>query len=118
MGQLIDGNPVAKALEDEVAAALARLGIAPGLVAVRVRRDPATEIYVRNKARNARELGLRGDELILPESTSEAELLAEVDRLNRDEDVDGILVQLPLPKHIDATKVIDAIDPSKDVDGF
>src|SRR5256714_353949 len=118
MAQLIDGKAVAKTIEAEVAAAIARLGIAPGLVAVRVGNDAASEIYVRNKARKARELGLRGDELILPESTSEAELLAEVDRLNRDDDVDGILVQLPLPKHIDATKVIDAIDPSKDVDGF
>ena len=116
--QLIDGKAVAKSIEEEVAAAIARLGFAPGLVAVRVGNDPASEVYVRNKARKARELGLRGDELILPDSTTEAELLAHVDRLNRDDDVDGILVQLPLPKQIDATKVIDAIDPSKDVDGF
>ena len=116
--QLIDGKAVAKSIEEEVAAAIARLGFAPGLVAVRVGNDPASEVYVRNKARKARELGLRGDELILPDSTTEAELLAHVDRLNRDDDVDGILVQLPLPKQIDATRVIDAIDPSKDVDGF
>ena len=116
--QLIDGKAVAKSIEEEVAAAIARLGFAPGLVAVRVGNDPASEVYVRNKARKARELGLHGDELILPDSTTEAELLAHVDRLNRDDDVDGILVQLPLPKQIDATRVIDAIDPSKDVDGF
>ena len=116
--QLIDGKAVAKSIEEEVAAAIARLGFAPGLVAVRVGNDPASEVYVRNKARKARELGLRGDELILPDSTTEAELLAHVDRLNRDDDVDGILVQLPLPKQIDATRVIDAIAPSKDVDGF
>jgi methylenetetrahydrofolate dehydrogenase (NADP+)/methenyltetrahydrofolate cyclohydrolase len=116
--KLIDGKAVAKTIEAEVSEAIARLGIAPGLVAVRVGNDPASEIYVRNKARKARELGLRGDELILPESTSEAELLAEIDRLNRDNDVDGILVQLPLPKQIEARKVIDAIDPAKDVDGF
>jgi len=116
--QLIDGKAVAKSIEEEVAAAIARLGFAPGLVAVRVGNDPASEVYVRNKARKARELGLRGDELILPDSTTEAELLAHVDRLNRDDDVDGILVQLPLTKQIDATRVIDAIDPSKDVDGF
>ena len=116
--QLIDGKAVAKSIEEEVAAAIARLGFAPGLVAVRVGNDPASEVYVRNKARKARELGLHGDELILPDSTTEAELLAHVDRLNRDDDVDGILVQLPLTKQIDATKVIDAIDPSKDVDGF
>src|SRR5947199_7846499 len=116
--RLIDGKAVAGTVEAEVVEAIARLGFAPGLVAVRVGNDPASEVYVRNKARKARELGLRGDELILPESTSETELLAEVDRLNRDEEVDGILVQLPLPKQIDASKVIDAIDPSKDVDGF
>src|SRR2546423_579827 len=92
MAQLIDGKAIAKTIEAEVAAAIARLGIAPGLVAVRVGNDAASEIYVRNKARKARELGLHGDELILPESTSEAELLAEVDRLNRDDDVADILV--------------------------
>lgn len=102
----------------EVAADIARLGFAPGLVAVRVGNDPASEIYVRNKAKKARELGLAGTELILPESTSEAELLAEVARLNEDERVDGILVQLPLPKQIDPRRVIDAIHPAKDVDGF
>ena len=116
--QLIDGKAIAKTIEEEVLAAIARLGFAPGLVAVRVGNDPASEVYVRNKAKKARELGLEGNELILPESTTEAELLAEVDRLNRDDAVDGILVQLPLPKHIDSMKVIDAIDPTKDVDGF
>jgi methylenetetrahydrofolate dehydrogenase (NADP+)/methenyltetrahydrofolate cyclohydrolase len=116
--QLIDGKQVAKTIEAEVVAAIRALGIAPGLVAVRVGNDPASEVYVRSKAKKAREFGLRGDELILPESTSEAELLAHVDRLNHDDAVDGILVQLPLPPQIDAKKVIDAIDPSKDVDGF
>jgi len=115
---LIDGKAVAKVTEEEVRAAIARLGFAPGLVAVRVGNDPASEIYVRNKAKKAQELGLRGTELIFDESMSEAALLAEVERLNRDDDVDGILVQLPLPKQIDARKVIDAIDPAKDVDGF
>jgi len=95
------------------------LGYAIGRLWVEsLRIDPASEIYVRSKAKKARELGLRGDELILPESTSEAELLAEVDRLNRDDTIDGILVQLPLPKQIEPRKVIDAIDPAKDVDGF
>jgi methylenetetrahydrofolate dehydrogenase (NADP+) / methenyltetrahydrofolate cyclohydrolase len=115
---LIDGKAVAKVTEDEVRAAIARLGFAPGLVAVRVGNDPASEIYVRNKAKKAQELGLRGTERIFDASMSEAELLAEVDRLNRDDEVDGILVQLPLPKQIDPRKVIDAIDPAKDVDGF
>jgi methylenetetrahydrofolate dehydrogenase (NADP+)/methenyltetrahydrofolate cyclohydrolase len=116
--RLIDGKAVAKTIEIEVVEAIARLGFAPGLVAVRVGNDPASEVYVRSKAKKARELGLRGDELILPESTTERELLEHVERLNRDDDIDGILVQLPLPKQIEAQKVIDAIDPAKDVDGF
>jgi methylenetetrahydrofolate dehydrogenase (NADP+) / methenyltetrahydrofolate cyclohydrolase len=116
--QLIDGKAVAKVLEAEVAAAISRLGFRPGLVAVRVGNDPASEVYVRNKARKARELGLEGTELVFSDNMSEAELLAEVARLNADDAVDGILVQLPLPKQIDSKKVIDAIDPAKDVDGF
>ena len=115
---LIDGKQVARQVETDVVAAIARLGITPVLVVLRVGNDPASEIYVRNKARKAEELGLRGDERIFPETLSEADLLAEIGRLNQDETVDGILVQLPLPKHIDPNKVIDAIDPAKDVDGF
>jgi methylenetetrahydrofolate dehydrogenase (NADP+)/methenyltetrahydrofolate cyclohydrolase len=116
--RLIDGKAVAQQIEHEVVEAIARTGLRPGLVAVRVGNDPASEIYVRNKAKKARELGLEGTELVFPETMSEADLLAEVDRLNRDQAIDGILVQLPLPKHIDARKVIDAISPAKDVDGF
>ena len=116
--RIIDGKAIAQEVESEVAAAIARLGIRPGLVAVRVGNDPASEIYVRNKAKKARELGLEGTELIFPDTMSESDLLAEVDRLNRDDTVDGILVQLPLPKQIDSKKVIDAISPAKDVDGF
>ena len=116
--RLIDGKAVARQIEQEVTAGISRLGFRPGLVAVRVGNDPASEIYVRNKAKKARELGLDGSELVFPETMSEAALLAEVDRLNRDDAVDGILVQLPLPKQIDSRKVIDAISPSKDVDGF
>jgi methylenetetrahydrofolate dehydrogenase (NADP+) / methenyltetrahydrofolate cyclohydrolase len=116
--RLIDGKAVAARIESEVRAQIARLGVSPGLVAVRVGNDPASEIYVRSKARKAQELGLRGDERIFPESMTEAELLAEVARLNADDAVDGILVQLPLPRQIDPRKVIDAIDPAKDVDGF
>jgi methylenetetrahydrofolate dehydrogenase (NADP+)/methenyltetrahydrofolate cyclohydrolase len=115
---LIDGKAIAREIEREVTAAIARHGFAPGLVAVRVGNDPASEIYVRSKAKKAQELGLRGSERVFAESMSEAELLAEVDRLNRDDEVDGILVQLPLPKQIDPQKVIDAIAPEKDVDGF
>ncbi len=116
--RLIDGKAVAQQIEQEVVEGISRLGFKPGLVAVRVGTDPASEIYVRNKAKKARELGLEGNELVFPETMSEAELLAEVDRLNRDDTVDGILVQLPLPKQIDPKKVIDAISPAKDVDGF
>jgi len=116
--QLIDGKAVAKTIEAEVAQEIARLGFSPGLVAVRVGNDPASEVYVRSKAKKARELGLHGDELILPKSTSEADLLAHIGHLNGDDAVDGILVQLPLPGQIDPRKVIDAIDPAKDVDGF
>jgi methylenetetrahydrofolate dehydrogenase (NADP+) / methenyltetrahydrofolate cyclohydrolase len=116
--QIIDGKAVAAAVEQEVAAAIAGLAWRPGLVAVRVGNDPASEIYVRNKAKKARELGLEGTELVFPDIMSEGELLAEVERLNADDSVDGILVQLPLPRQIDARKVIDAISPAKDVDGF
>jgi methylenetetrahydrofolate dehydrogenase (NADP+)/methenyltetrahydrofolate cyclohydrolase len=115
---LIDGKLIAQTIEAEVTAAIARLGFAPGLVAVRVGNDPASEIYVRSKARKALELGLRGTELIFPDSMPEADLLAEIRRLNEDDAIDGILVQLPLPKQIEARKVIDTIDPAKDVDGF
>jgi methylenetetrahydrofolate dehydrogenase (NADP+)/methenyltetrahydrofolate cyclohydrolase len=116
--RIIDGKAVAREIEAEVAGAIARLDFRPGLVAVRVGNDPASEVYVRNKAKKARELGIEGTELVFPDTMSEAELLAEVDRLNGDDSVDGILVQLPLPRQIDAKKVIDAIDPAKDVDGF
>ena len=116
--RLIDGKAIAQQTEAEVAEAIERLGFAPGLVAVRVGNDPASEIYVRNKAKKARELGLKGTELIFPESMTEPELLAEVDRLNRDPDIDGILVQLPLPRQIDPQHVIESISPAKDVDGF
>ncbi len=116
--QIIEGKKVARDVEAEVSAEIAALGFRPGLVAVRVGNDPASEVYVRSKAKKAEELGLRGSQRILPDTTTEAELLAEVDRLNRDPEVDGILVQLPLPKQIDPRRVIDAIDPMKDVDGF
>ncbi|HEY8711978.1 MAG TPA: bifunctional 5,10-methylenetetrahydrofolate dehydrogenase/5,10-methenyltetrahydrofolate cyclohydrolase [Thermoanaerobaculia bacterium] len=116
--RIIDGKAVARGIEEEVAAQLGRLPWRPGLVAVRVGNDPASEIYVRSKAKKAEELGFRGGQRVFPETLSEADLLSEVGRLNRDDEVDGILVQLPLPKHIDAKKVLDAIDPAKDVDGF
>ena len=115
---IIDGKAIARKIESEVTAAISRHGFAPGLVAVRVGNDPASETYVRSKTKKAQELGLRGSERVFAETMTEAELLAEVDRLNRDDEVDGILVQLPLPRQIDPQKVIDAIAPEKDVDGF
>ena len=115
---LIDGKAVAAEVEGEVRQELAKLGFSPNLIVIRVGNDPASEVYVRNKARKAKELGLRGTELIFDESMSEAQLLGHIERLNHDDDVDGILVQLPLPKQIDSKKVIKAIDPRKDVDGF
>ena len=90
----------------------------PGLAAVLVGDDPASEVYVRSKGKASDEAGLASFEHRLPATTSEAELLALVARLNADPAVDGILVQLPLPKQIDPQRVIDALDPAKDVDGF
>jgi methylenetetrahydrofolate dehydrogenase (NADP+)/methenyltetrahydrofolate cyclohydrolase len=116
--RIIDGKAVALQTEREVADTIAGLGYHPGLAVVRVGNDPASEVYVRSKAKKARELGIEGSELVYPEGLSEAELLSVIARLNADDAVDGILVQLPLPSHIDAKKVIDAISPAKDVDGF
>ncbi len=120
--KLIDGKARAGRLLADVAAAAASLrggsGIVPGLCAVLVGRDPASEVYVRSKGKAATAAGIASFQHVLPETTSEAELLALISTLNADDQVDGILVQLPLPKHIDPQRVIDAIDPGKDVDGF
>jgi methylenetetrahydrofolate dehydrogenase (NADP+)/methenyltetrahydrofolate cyclohydrolase len=119
--KLIDGKQIAAEVEAEVRAeceALATRGVIPGLVAIRVGDDPASEVYVRNKAKKATELGLRGTQQHMVASTSQQELEAEIDRLNADDDVDGILLQLPLPPHLDAKALLDRIDPRKDVDGF
>lgn len=91
---------------------------APGLAVILVGSDPASQVYVGSKRRNCTEIGICSKSYDLPETTTEAELLSVIDELNRDPDVDGILVQLPLPKHIDSTKVIERIAPNKDVDGF
>jgi methylenetetrahydrofolate dehydrogenase (NADP+)/methenyltetrahydrofolate cyclohydrolase len=120
--KLIDGKARADRLLADIAAAAASLrggpGIVPGLCAVLVGRDPASEVYVRSKGKAATATGIASFQHVLPETTSEAELLALIATLNADDQVDGILVQLPLPKHIDPQRVIDAIDPAKDVDGF
>ena len=121
MTTIIDGKAAAAALRLRVAdetAALKRAGITPGLAVVLVGEDPASQVYVRSKARMTVEVGMASFEHKLPVETSEADLLALVAALNADDAVDGILVQLPLPGHIDSDKVLRAIDPAKDVDGF
>ncbi|MPR06509.1 bifunctional methylenetetrahydrofolate dehydrogenase/methenyltetrahydrofolate cyclohydrolase FolD [Microvirga tunisiensis] len=118
---IIDGKAYAQGLRARIADAvsgLSRQGVTPGLAVVIVGEDPASQLYVKNKARQTVEVGMRSFEHTLPASTGEAELLDLVARLNADPAVDGILVQLPLPKQVDAQKVIEAIDPAKDVDGF
>ena len=120
--RIIDGKAAAADLRAEVAQAATAFrraaGRAPGLATVLVGEDPASAVYVRSKVKATAETGLESFAHHLPDTLSEAELLALVDRLNRDPSVDGILVQLPLPKQIDAQRVIEAIDPDKDVDGF
>jgi methylenetetrahydrofolate dehydrogenase (NADP+)/methenyltetrahydrofolate cyclohydrolase len=119
---IIDGKAVAEALRREIAARVAELssshGIRPGLAVVLVGSDPASEVYVGSKIRSTVEAGMHSFEHRLGAEASQAELLSLIDRLNTDREVDGILVQLPLPRHIDSTAVIEAIDPAKDVDGF
>ena len=120
--RIIDGKAAAATLRAAVGAEVERFqaatGRAPGLAVVLVGEDPASAVYVRSKGKATREAGMASFEHKLPADTSEAELLALVDRLNADAAVDGILVQLPLPRHIDAARVITRIDPDKDVDGF
>ena len=122
MAQILDGKAVAAELRAGIARAVASLKAAhaftPGLAVVLVGEDPASQVYVRNKAKQTAETGMLSLEYKLPASTPEAELLALVAKLNADPAVHGILVQLPLPKHIDSQKVLTAIDPAKDVDGF
>src|SRR5688572_11720121 len=119
---IIDGKAFAEGLRGRIGTAVAEIkrarGSVPGLAVVLVGEDPASQVYVRNKALQTKEVGMNSLEHRLPASTSEADLLALIRRLNADPAVDGILVQLPLPKHVDSSKVLDAIDPDKDVDGF
>jgi methylenetetrahydrofolate dehydrogenase (NADP+)/methenyltetrahydrofolate cyclohydrolase len=120
--RVIDGKAAAARLRGTVATAVAELvarhGVQPGLAVVLVGEDPASQVYVRNKARQTLEAGMHSVEIRLPAEATQAELLATVERLNADPRVHGILVQLPLPKQIDETAVINAIAPAKDVDGF
>jgi methylenetetrahydrofolate dehydrogenase (NADP+)/methenyltetrahydrofolate cyclohydrolase len=119
--KLIDGAAIGRLVRDDVATEVARLktlGVVPGLSVVLVGEDPASAVYVRSKGKACEEAGMRGETIRLPADTSEAQLLEQVDALNADPRVHGILVQMPLPKHMSADKVIRRIRPEKDVDGF
>jgi methylenetetrahydrofolate dehydrogenase (NADP+)/methenyltetrahydrofolate cyclohydrolase len=119
--KIISGNEVAKEIRSELKERVSRLkeqGVTPGLVMMRVGEDPASVSYVSGKEKAAEEIGVWSQTIVLPEGASEEELLSKVEEMNKAEHVDGILVQLPLPKHINADKVLNLIDPAKDVDGF
>lgn len=120
--RIIDGKTIAADLRGKVADAVHRLrrdrGVVPGIAVVLVGDNPASEVYVRNKSKAVGESGMHAFDRKLPSTISEVELLALIAELNADEEVNGILVQLPLPKQIDTQKIIAAIDPAKDVDGF
>ncbi len=120
--QLINGTELARSLRAEVAQQVAELkqqhGLVPGLAVILVGDDPASQVYVRNKVKACKEAGLHSELITLSTDTTQAELLAEVDRLNRDATIHGILVQLPLPAGMSSHAVIEAIAPEKDVDGF
>jgi methylenetetrahydrofolate dehydrogenase (NADP+)/methenyltetrahydrofolate cyclohydrolase len=119
--QIIDGNALAAQLRSDVArrtAALKARGLTPGLAVVLVGENQASQVYVRNKVKACTDAGLHSVLERYPATLSEADLLARIDALNRDKSIHGILVQLPLPAHIDANKVIESISPAKDVDGF
>ena len=122
MAEIIDGKAVAKEvrkeIKEEVEGLERRWGMAPGLAVVLVGDDPASHIYVRNKEKACKEVGIKSYEHLLPETVSEKELLSLVHSLNKDKNVHGILVQLPLPAHIRSERIIEAISPTKDVDGF
>jgi len=118
--KILDGVALAKAIRAEVAAAVVKAAgsTRPGLAAVLVGDDPASAVYVRSKGKACEEAGMHSETIRLSTETTEAELLAVVDRLNADPNIHGILVQLPLPKQIDSEKVLRRVDPAKDVDGF
>ena len=122
MPNIIDGKAISAAIRGEIAEKVKQLkaekGIVPGLAVIIVGEDPASKVYVRNKHRACEEVGFASFGYELPAETTEQELLALVEKLNRDDAVHGILVQLPLPKHLDEEKILLAIDPRKDVDAF
>ncbi|MBS1815034.1 MAG: bifunctional 5,10-methylenetetrahydrofolate dehydrogenase/5,10-methenyltetrahydrofolate cyclohydrolase [Acidobacteria bacterium] len=117
----LDGNAIAATIKAEVAAevdVLRRNGITPGLAVVLVGTDPASQIYVRSKVKTCGDLGIFSEMLTPPESVTTDDMLAIIAELNAREDIDGILIQLPLPKHVDTKRLLESVDPSKDVDGF
>lgn len=119
--KIFDGASVAKSIKEEVAAEVAehaKRGLRPGLAAVLVGNDPASQIYVSSKVKTCEQLGLYSEKIELPESTTTLELLALVRDLNSRDEIDGILIQLPLPRQVDTALVLDSVDPAKDVDGF
>ncbi len=122
MAEIIDGKKISAEIREELKAKVAEMqskyGNVPGLAVVLVGDDPASAVYVRMKGKGCEEIGIRSFQYILPETTTEDELMALIDELNKDSKVSGILVQLPLPKHISEKAIINAIDPIKDVDGF
>ena len=121
MATILDGNKIAAQIRSEVAEqvrALAAVGQRPGLAVVLAGEDHASAIYVRSKIKACQEVGILSEEICAPASVNTSELLAEVARLNRRDDIDGILVQLPLPPQVDSQQVLLAVDPEKDVDGF
>ena len=115
---IIDGKEIAKKLRSKIAEEVASLDRPPGLAVILVGEDPASAVYVRNKELACKQAGFFSDKIIKSENITEEQLLEEVERLNNNSHIDGILVQLPLPKHINANKVIEHISPHKDVDGF
>lgn len=119
--RILEGRKIAREIQEEAAREveeLAERGIVPGLAVVLLGDDPASQVYVRNKVRTCRELGMHSEQYALPSETRNDELLSLIDRLNADNNIDGILVQLPLPEHIEEKAVLERISPEKDVDGF
>jgi len=121
MAKILSGKEVSARIKSELAEEVVKLkekGIFPGLAVIIVGDDPASRVYVNSKKKNCEELGIYSEEYALPAETAEEELLSLIEKLNNKKDINGILVQLPLPKHIDEEKIINAIDPKKDVDAF
>lgn len=118
MAMIIDGKAISAKVREEIRLEVEKMEKKPGLAVIIVGEDPASKVYVRNKAKGCEEVGFYSEVHALPENTTEAELLALIDKLNESDKINGILVQLPLPKHLDEKAVINAIRPDKDVDAF